>query len=342
MENYIENKPNWFKKFGSKLMAVLSVLMIGIGMMLCLGCQVSANAATTDTPTIDKTKTELYDTKWTKANVEFFCLRAKLKFGFIPVFDRTQHYLRITDNDGNFINNITYLSASFVISSGGKETSIKVDKEITSDYHAGIFTIGNYLNKEGQFQKNTSSKSFLESQEFYDNDGKKVDYKECNYMWMWNWYVKEITYLYVWYDDPTTGEQVASSFMPNGEHPLYNEDGTLKGIFDVDNNKVENMTLNEYGVPSTITKLENGEELVTPLIKPNEQQKGTATVDNSKDNSKKWWDFLPDIPSIGDNGNKNKGVLYYIALIIKLLIYLLIVGAIIYVIKFIIRLFKKD
>lgn len=331
MENYIENKPKLFKKIGSKFLAVLSILMIGIVMMLCLGT--TANAA--EVSIEDKTKFELYDTKWNKANINFYCLRTKLKFGFIPVFDRTQHYLRITDKNGNFINNITHLAASFIISSSGKEYVVKVDKEITSDYHAGIFTVGNYLDKEGQFQKNTSSKSFLEKQEFYDIDGKKVEYEECNYMWMWNWYVKEITYLYVWYIDPTTGEQVAGSFMPNGEHPMYNEDGTLKGIYDLNDNKVEDVILNDYGVPSKVENLPNGEKIITPLVKPNGQLKGEGTVKTNKPN---WWDDL--FPGTGDDDD-DKGLLYYIVLIIKLIIYLLIIATIFKIISFIIGLFKN-
>lgn len=339
MENCIENKPNkpnWFKKIGSKLLSVLSVLMIGIVMMLCFGTRVNA----AEISTTDKTKFELYDTKWTKANIKFFCLHAKLKFGFIPGFDRTEHYLRITDKDGNLIENVTHLAASFIISSGGKETSIKVDKKITNDYHAGVFTIFNYANKEGQFQKNVSSKKFLYEQEFYDENGNKVEYEECNYMWMWNWYVKEITYLYVWYIDPTTGEQVASSFMPNGEHPMYNEDGSLKGIFDVDNKKIDDCILNEYGVPSKVTNLPNGETLTTPLVKPNEQLEGTGTV-----KSKSPWDVIigggwdGSLPVIGGNGIK--GVLYYTVLIIKLIIYLLIFAAIFKIISFIVGLFRK-
>lgn len=324
MENCIENKHKKFNVIHSKVFAAITMLIVGFVMMMCFACNTNVYAA--ESNTIDKTQKELYDTEWSKAKISFYCER----FRYI-VNDQTIHYLRITKEDGKtFINNITHLSASFEISSSGKKTNIKVDKDLSSNrFDSDFFTFGNMLSKEGQFCKiGAYDNKHNSKKKFKDEHDKDVTYEECNYKWMWNWYVTKIVYLYVWYEDPTTGKQVAGSFMPNGEHPLYNEDGTLKGIYDVDNNLMSNMTLNKNGIPSEIIKNADGTETESPLIKWNEQEKGSYTANNI---------FTFSLGNLFDSSNS---FLTSMILVLKLILYVIIIFAIIKFIKFIMGLFK--
>lgn len=331
MENYIENRPNWFKKIGSKFLAVLSILMIGIVMMLCLST--TANAAT-NIPTGGNQS--LYnDKKWKQASVAFYSKHKK----FMGI-DKTFHYIQIkTEDKSEFINDITRLEAGFFIADSGTEIYRHIVKE-NSGNTSGIFKSENVLSKDGELfpctdevNKANEGKIF-EKYDATTNTTTQSLYEKCNYQWTWNWYVTKCIYLYVWYIDPTTGEETAASFFEDGAHPLYNEDGSLKGIFNSNNEIIENKTLNKYGIPSTIVKNDDGTTTLIPDLGWNSQEIGTIVVE---DPVKKWWDDL--VPGTGDDGNK--GVLYYVVLIIKLIIYLLIIAAIFKIISFIIGLFKN-
>lgn len=328
MENCIENKHKKFNIFKSKVFATITMLIVGFVMMLCFACNVSVSAATR----IDKS---LYNTDWTKANVDVFVDR-----WHILTLDKTYHYLRITDKDGKFIENITDLEATFIISSSGKKYQIDVTKSKSDN--TTFFEFGNVLSKEGQFSAISASKNNSNIGKTFENsNGDIVKYQECNYQWKWNFYVEKIVYLNVWYLDPNTGKKVAGSFMPNGEHPLYNEDGTLKGIFDVDNNLVEDMTLNDAGIPSKIEQMEDGTTSLVPIIGWNDQVEGSTTTVNTP----KLTDILP-LPWPGGNGSDDSsstgiGWLDSIILILELILLLIIIVAVVKFIKLIIDLFKK-
>ncbi len=327
MENCIENK---HKKFNikSKVFAAITMLIVGFVMMLCFACNTNVYAA--ESSTTDKTNKEIYNTDWTKANVKFF----KEQLNFLG-FTKTWNYIRITNKNGKFIDNLTYLSASYEIKKGSKTYNYKIDKAITSDSN-GYFKLGNVFSEEGQLEKISEKQNkYNYSLEFKDDNGNAVKYEDCNYVWCWNYNITKIIYLYVWYIDPATGKQVASSFMPNGEHPLYNEDGTLKGIYDVDNNLMTNMTLNANGIPSEIIKNGDGTETTSPLVGWNEQEKGSCTNNNVLGILLNW-----PFGGSGSNSSNVNNWLETVVLILKLGILLLVVAAIIRFIKFIMSLFK--
>lgn len=86
-----------------------------------------------------------------KANIKFF--KDYVKFlGLAKTFNS----IRVTNDDGKFIDNLTYLSASYEVKKGSKTYDYKVDKAITSD-STGYFKLGNV------FQKKISLKKFLMS-----------------------------------------------------------------------------------------------------------------------------------------------------------------------------------
>lgn len=338
MENCIENKHKKFNIFKSKVFAAITMLIVGIVMMLCFACNVPVSAATSTS--IDETKVGLYDTDWSKSQIKVFVERGH-SFFFNSI-DITTHYLRITKDDGKtMIDDLTHLSASFEISNGGKKINIKVDREIMSEGKTLIPS--NAFSKEGTLTRidpDTNDNNF--GKKFKNQNNKEVEYEECNYEWQWSWYVTKIVYLYVWYIDPDTGKQVAGSFMPNGEHPLYNKDGTLKGIYDVNNKLVENMTLNENGIPSEVIKNEDGTETLSPIIGWNSQVEGTTK--EPKDLIKHIFSILTWPWGNRNNSNGNSielpDWLYSIFSFVVLVIIVLIVAAIIKLISFIIDLFK--
>ncbi len=197
----------------------------------------------------------IYNTEWTQANVKYWNIYGKITpFGGI----RTVSYIRITDQKGNFITNVTRLKASYIID-GKKYTR---NKDISDKgFQDHMFTMGNVLSKDGQFTICTErDNNICFKKKFKDFDKAETDFEECNFKWMWNFKVSEIVYLYVWYLDPETGNEVASSFMPNGAHPLYDENGVLKGIYDANGNPLDDYSMGADG----IIEDETGKDLVQP------------------------------------------------------------------------------
>ena len=60
--------------------------------------------------------------------------------------------------------------------------------------------------------------------------------------------MSDIIYLYVWYKDPASGKEVAASFMPNAAHPIYDDKGMLKGIYDAAGNILDDYSLGADGI----------------------------------------------------------------------------------------------
>lgn len=313
------------KSVSKKLIVMLSVLLLGLVTFICFAGQVNVNAA--ESNTVDKTNKEIYNTDWTKANVKFFRNGVKTLFQY-----QTTHYIRITNENGEFIDNLTYLSASFEIKKGSKTYDYKVDKAITSD-STGFFKLGNMFSEEGQLEKITDlANTMAHSLKFKDDNGNDVEYEDCNYIWAWNFNVTKIVYLYVWYLDPNTGKQVAASFMPNGEHPMYNEDGSLKGIYNVNNELVEDCVLNDRGVPSKVTKLPNGGTLETPLVKDNDQQVGGVESDI--------FDKMPFIKDLNTGIDKLNTVLKTLIIIAEVVAGLIVLLYLVKFFKWLYRLIK--
>lgn len=314
------------KAVGKKLIVMLSVLLLGLVTFICLAGQVNVSAA--ESNTVDNTNKEIYNTDWTKANVKFFRIGVQSLF-----FYRTTHYIRITNENGEFIDNLTYLSASYEVKQGNKTYDYKVDKAITTDSH-GFFKLGNVASKEGQLEKITDdlTNTMNYSVKFKDENGNAVEYEDCNYIWAWNYNITKIIYLYVWYLDPNTGKQVASSFMPNGEHPMYNEDGSLKGIYNVNNELVEDCVLNDRGVPSKVTKLPNGGTLETPLVGDNEQQVGGVESNIV--------DYMPFIKDINTGIDKLNTILKTLIIVAEVIFGLIVLLYLIKFFKWLYRLIK--
>lgn len=114
------------KAVSKKLIVMLSVLLLALVTFICLSRQVNVNTA--ETNTFDNTNKEIYNTDWSKANIKFF--KDYVKFlGLAKTFNS----IRITNDDGKFIDNLTYLLAYYEVKKGSRTYDYKVDKAITSD-----------------------------------------------------------------------------------------------------------------------------------------------------------------------------------------------------------------
>lgn len=222
------------KAFNFKIIAFLGLLF---SLFLCVGP--TAHAASTGLAPGENP--EIYNTEWSQANVKYWTIRGRFYWGLIQ---KTNCYLRITDQNGNFINDVVRLKAKFYID--GKQHLVNKDiKNNTS----GFFSFGNLFSKDGEFVPCTKKNNdVLYGKEFYDSSGEKSKYEECNYRWCWNFNIEKIVYLYVWYLDAETGKEVAGSFMPDGAHPLYDENGVLKGIYDVNGNPLDDYSMGADGI----------------------------------------------------------------------------------------------
>ncbi len=268
---------------------------------------------TTSKPTWD---TKIYDTSWTKANVKYWVNHFKINL----FCDRTESYIRITDSSGNFINDITRMEASYVIG----------DKQYWANntFDKGFFHWNAVNNKEGIFQEcHKSTNKANANKKFLDNTGKKTEYEECNYLWWWNYNVKEIVYLYIWYVDPTTGDEVAASFGEKGEHPKYDEAGKLIGIYDDKDQLLEGYSLSNKGIPIDA----EGKETITV----NDQKVGESEEKGIVFN---FSSILPNFSGASNTVNTIINVVKIVILSILAIIALLIVIAIM---KLIIKIFKK-
>lgn len=245
-------------KFNKKILCLIFVFLAFFVMLI--NSPVYASTATTSTfkPTWD---TSIYDTTWTKAKVKYWT-----HYWNVGWINKTTSYIRITDINDNFIEDITRLEATYVID----DKYYTVNRKSLSEDRS-TFKFGNIFSKDGQLQpiSEKQNKEAHELSEKYPEEFK--DYKDCNYLWSWSYKVTDIVYLYVWYLDPTTGKEVAASFAPNGEHPVYNDAGVLTGIYNVEGDLLENYTLNDRGIPSMM--LESG--VLEPVIKSEDQEVGS-------------------------------------------------------------------
>lgn len=247
----------YLKKFNHKILLffIISVLFI-------CGLNLTASAKTI----VSDEDYTIYDTTWTKANVDYWVKYDNIVFGF---GDRTTCFLKITDSDGEYINNLTRLKCQYVID-GDLYT---VNQEYKGDVNK--FSFGSVFSKEGQFFSRENDESYRYSDKELENIFKYSDPKfsgHANYQWTWNFHVTDIVYLYVWYEN-ADGEEVASSFFPNGEHPMYDEDGNLLGIYDVEGNIVSNTSIDESGMIVEIDPITNEE---TALLTADMQRAGVV------------------------------------------------------------------
>lgn len=210
------------------------------------------------------------DMKWSKMDVDYWVVREEYLFGKI---DKTNCYIKIYDENGNPIDNIHRLAAQFKI---GNETFTIEKNSVNKRY----FTFGNLLSKEGQFSpRNTSAdyeydKTLQKQFSNPSSENEEAYTGHANYLWKWHYYVTGIEYMYCWYDDEN-GEEVAASFYENGEHPVYDEDGNLLGIYDKEDNLIDNNYLDEHGQIIEIDP-ESGKE--SDLLDEYEQKRGDISI----------------------------------------------------------------
>lgn len=261
---------NMKKAFNFKIIAFLGLLF---SLFLCVGPTAQAEIATTK-PTWDPS---IYNTEWIQANVKYWVYKFGVSW-YNPFSwnyawdDRTVSCIRITDQKGNFINDVTRLEASYII--GGKQ--YWVNEELDDQY----------LNKSGFIHED--ERGHFTSYDYYwgkidysttifKHDRLKKEFKDyelCNYIWDWSYDVYDIVYLYIWYLDPETGKEVAGSFMPDGAHPLYDENGVLKGIYDVDGNPLDDYSLGADG----IIEDETGKDIITSDDQKVEEIRKESTI----------------------------------------------------------------
>lgn len=240
----------------NKKIVVLLLTVIGLFSFLLKGVTAYAEESIiSNTGLAPGEDPAIYNTEWTQAKVNYWLIRSRLTlFGGI----RTISYIRITDQKDEFITGVTRLKACYKID--GKD--YLVNKEISNKGNQDhIFSVGNIASKEGQFTNcSKSDNEYCMKKDFKDFDKADSEFKECNFKWMWNYKVTEIVYLYVWYLNPETGREVAASFMPDGAHPLYDENGILKGIYDADGNPLKDYSMGADGIIAD----ETGKDIITP------------------------------------------------------------------------------
>lgn len=265
------------KAVSKKLIVILSVLLLGLVTFICFAGQVNVSAAS-----VSDTDKGIYNTNWSIGKVKYYINRQN-----ILGIDKTNLYISLVDENGKHLDNVTKIEMTYFI--GGENYHVIKDVEkYTNNYH---IRFSNMFSKEGQLSKAVNGDNVLFHKKFTDS---KYEDVTIDYVWFFNFYVSDSVILYAYYKDPVTGKDSAISFFPDGEHPMYDDYGNLIGIFDADGNLLENCTLNENGIPSTITKSDDGKVTTTPIITPGDQNDGEH-VDK----------ILPDIPKIGDI---NKGI----------------------------------
>lgn len=203
------------------------------------------------------------DCEWSKANVEYWVQHSKQ---FLWWGDQTKSFIRITNEDGEMVDTITRIEAEYELNDWGHNRVYKYVNRNLYAYDGSLFGFFNGQLWEAWGQANSEEGHFSKITEALQNEGRSAglvndsgaDYKDCNYVWHWNHNVEKILYLYIWYLD-VDGTEKAASFLPNGEHPIFNEDGEFEAIVDVNGNILEGYTLSEYGIPQD----EMGSDLVT-------------------------------------------------------------------------------
>ena len=183
------------------------------------------------------------DREWSKANVEYWVQHSKQ---FLWWGDQTRSFIRITNEDGEMVDTITRIEAEYELNDWGHNRVYKrVNRNIynfdrsLSCYFNGQFweALGQANSEEGHFSKITEDLQNEAKTAGLVNDS-GTEYKDCNYYWNWNHNVEKILYLYIWYLD-VDGTEKAASFLPNGEHPIFNEDGEFEAIVDLEGNILE-------------------------------------------------------------------------------------------------------
>lgn len=224
---------------------IFTFLVSLISLFVFIG--VSASASTVTESYDPSWNTDIYNTEWTKGNVSYWIHRYKT---FLMWGDRTDCFIRITDENGDLIDrkSVTRLEAQYKIDGKIYHVNKEIDDDILSVGNAK-FTI-NSSSKEGFFTlidnyHYSYNSAQVEAKRIFKDSDK--EYEECNFIWRWNHKVTEIVHLYIWYENEN-GDEVASSFFPNGEHPLYDEDGNLLGIYDLEGNLLSNTFLDEDGM----------------------------------------------------------------------------------------------
>lgn len=261
--------------------------------------------------------TSVFDTTWTKSDAETWIYRFKsdwwnpMSWGY--TWDKhTVAYIRIVDEKGKKINDITRIEAKYI--RNGKLEHVQRDIDLNYVSSPGIIDFGS----EGIF---TSYEYFWDEIDVsttvfkHDKLSKTFDdYQECNYIWEWKANVTKIMCMYVWYLNDS-GNEVASSFYENGAHPKYDENGKFLGIYDTKDELLKNYNLNENGL-ITCDEME---------IDLSEKQ-----IIDEKEGSGSSYDFPSIIPGLKDASDTVKNIINGLVLVISV-----ILGIVIFVLLFV-------
>lgn len=201
----------------------------------------------------DDWDTSVYDCSWSlgASNHWIYQFRAgwnPLSWGYAFGAEHTTVYLRITDEKtGTLVTNITRIQATYLVN--GK-TRKNVKEKLDYNYldKAGIWELGDNgkITSYDYFWANIDYSTTVFKHEklssIFDN------YEECNYIWEFDAKVTKFETLYVWYIDPSSGKEVASSMYDDGAHPRYDDKGNFIGIYNANNELMDGYSLSENGL----------------------------------------------------------------------------------------------
>lgn len=237
------------------------ILIVISALLLLPTLSIDAAAATYDEDNM--WDTDVYNVDWSSGKIETWVhhkdIYTKNIFGVEKLFyQRTFVAIKVTDRYDGIIENLTRLECKYYIDG----ELYHVQKELLGDeYHSYYFNDLNVHSKEGQFcmLNDEVEDAYFTEMSSYPGD--------ANYLWAWNYAVWDIEYMYVWYVN-SEGVECAASFYPNGEHPLYDDEGNLIGIFDANGNLCDGITLDSNGIPvydDTLLEVELDNQVVETI-----------------------------------------------------------------------------
>jgi hypothetical protein len=253
---------------------------------------------------------------------ECYLYRTKVSFGV----NRSYAFILLRNKEtGSLIENCKAMQILFRLKGDPEKEYRTSTQENLGD--TSSFKIGNAFSVEGQF--NNTNVNFLHTFEKKVIPQLESSYQyeqDPQYVWWWNKDVVECYTVYVWYE-VEAGTVVQGSAYENGLHVEYDENGKALGVFDKDGNKVEDVEYNENGL---ILNKDGS-------IKVPENSDIKVVVDDTEDSLiDKLKDFLND--PFGSVKNKINDA---VAKPLKILSYILGIGLLVVVIKFVLDIWSK-
>lgn len=246
-----------------------------------------------------------YDTEWSEANVEYWSLHYHIVFNLFG--DRTYTALRITNEDGELINNITRIEATFYV---GDKFIYTCKDRMDGD----TFTSSEVFSKEGKF----TIRQHLDDRPDSWYKEKFPNYQTHNFDWIWNFEVRRFQTLYIWYIED--GKEVAGSMYDDAAHPKYSPEGEFLGFYNGDDELMEG-----YGIDSETGHLTTPEGQEVDLV--GDQLEGEVSTTNP--------DKISGIFNSPDYSNYVKTIYLFVTVAACLIVAVLAFGIISKIYKFI-------